>query len=316
MDAHDFKELHWLLDIIQSSNVGIVVVDRELRIDVFNRFMQVHSGIAPEEAMGKTLTDLFPELPEAWVWRRLRTVFNLGIPVYATWEERSYLFRFAMHLPIHHQVDVMYQNVMFVPLRTANDSVERMGIVVYDMTESALTHKALESAQAKLLIVSRTDALTKLWNRGYWEERLEEEWRRSRRSGGQVSLVMFDIDHFKRINDNFGHPTGDAAIVMVASILNKFSRDIDICGRYGGEEFVVLLPNTGADGALVFCERLRLAIAAQTFEGPNKEVVQFTVSLGVAEFDDHADNYREWIKRADDALYRAKDGGRNQTKIS
>jgi len=315
MDALDFKELHWLLDIIQSSNIGIVVLDRELRVEVFNRFMQAHSGIAPEEAIGKPLTDLFPELPEQWLWRRHRTVFELGIPVYTTWEERSYLFRFPLHLPIHYYVDVMYQNVMFVPLRTSNDTVERMGIVVHDVTESALASKALQDTRAELLILSRVDALTKLWNRGYWEERFEEEWERARRSGGPVSLVMLDIDHFKSINDSYGHQLGDAAIRLMASTLREFSREVDICGRYGGEEFVAILPDTTKEGALVFCERLRLGIAGRSLEGPNKEVVKFTISLGAAEFDINSDSSRLWLQRVDQALYRAKDSGRNQTQI-
>ena len=316
MDARDFKELHWLLDIIQSSNIGIVVLDRELRVEVFNRFMQAHSGIAPEHAIGQTLTDLFPELPEQWLWRRLRTVFELGIPVYTTWEERSYLFRFPLHLPIHHYVDLMYQNVMFVPLRTADDSVARMGIVVYDVTESALAHKALEEARAELLVLSRVDALTKLWNRGYWEERFEEEWQRALRYGGPVSLVMFDIDHFKQINDTYGHQVGDHAIREAASTLAEMSRrDIDICGRYGGEEFVVVLPDTTKEGAYAFCERLRQRIAAISIAVPQQPPVQFTISLGVAEFDPHNESSLQWLQRADQMLYRAKENGRNQTQV-
>jgi diguanylate cyclase len=315
MDARDFKELHWLLDIIQSSNIGIVVLDRELRVEVFNRFMQAHSGLGPELAIGATLTDLFPELPEQWLWRRARTVFELGIPVYTTWEERSYLFRFPMHLPIHFYVDLMYQNVMFVPLRTADDTVARMGIVVYDVTESALAHRALQEARAELLVLSRVDALTKLWNRGYWEERFAEEWQRALRYGGPVSLVMFDIDHFKKINDTYGHQVGDHAIRETAATLSELSRDVDICGRYGGEEFVVILPDTNKEGALAFCERLRLRIAAISIAVPDLDPVQFTISLGAAEFDTHNDSSLQWLQRADQMLYRAKDQGRNQTQV-
>lgn len=315
MDARDFTELHWLLDIIQSSNIGIVVLDRELRVEVFNRFMQSHSGIAPEQAIGKTLTDLFPELPEQWLWRRARTVFDLGIPVYTTWEERSCLFHFPMRLPIHHYIDQMYQNVMFVPLRTTDDTVVRMGIVVYDVTESALTHKALLEARAELLGLSRVDALTRLWNRGYWQERFEEEWLRALRYGGPVSLVMFDIDHFKHINDTHGHQVGDHAIRTVAAILTELSRDVDICGRYGGEEFVAILPDTTREGARAFCERLRVRIAGMAIPGAGGASVSFTVSLGAAEFDAHDGSSQQWLQRADRMLYQAKESGRNHTCI-
>lgn len=315
MDADDFKELHWLLDVIQSSNIGIVVVDRALQVEVFNRFMQAHSGIRSENAMGKSIMELFADLPEQWLWRRMRTVFELGIPVYTTWEERPYLFRFPMHLPIHYNIDIMYQNVMFVPLRAANDKVERMAIVIHDVTESAMMRQALEHAQAELLLLSRTDRLTGLWTRGYWEERLHEEWERAKRSQQSVSLVMFDIDHFKNINDNHGHQTGDEAIRLVARTLREISRDVDICGRYGGEEFCVILPNTPQEGALVYCERLRLAVAAKSVLGPAQESVQFTISLGISELNDEIDSVHQWLQRADVALYKSKSAGRNQTQI-
>ncbi|HEY3698033.1 MAG TPA: diguanylate cyclase [Spongiibacteraceae bacterium] len=315
MDAEDFKELHWLLDVIQSSNIGIVVLDRVLRVEVFNRFMQAHSGIHSENAIGHPIMELFQDLPEQWLWRRMQTVFELGIPVYTTWEERPYLFRFPLHLPIHYNVDIMYQNVMFVPLRAANDKVERMGIVVYDVTDSAMARQALEQAQIELLEVSRTDRLTNLWTRGYWEERLHEEWERAIRSHQSVALVMFDIDHFKKINDNHGHQTGDEAIRLVSRTLLDVSREIDICGRYGGEEFVVILPNTDKKGAFVFSERLRQAIASKSVLGPAQESVQFTISLGIAEFNPEIESVHQWLQQTDKALYRAKSAGRNQTQI-
>jgi diguanylate cyclase len=314
MDAHDFQELHWLLDIIQSTNVGIVVLDRSLKVEVFNRFMQAHSGISPERAIGQSVLTLFGELPEQWLCRRVQSVFELGIPVYTTWEERPYLFHFPLRLPIHHEMDVMYQNVMFVPLRAANDRVERVGIVVYDVTESALVRRALEAAQSELLILSRTDRLTGLWSRGYWEERLNQEWARMRRTGGAATLVMFDIDHFKRINDTYGHQTGDEAIRAVARTLLESSREIDICGRYGGEEFAVILPHTPQEGAFIYCERLRRKIEQHEVAVRGK-VVQFTISLGIAGLDQQVANAHDWLEHADQALYRAKTGGRNQTQI-
>lgn len=314
MSASDFTDLHWLLDVIQSTNIGIVVVDRNLQIEVFNRFMQAHSGISSDRAMGRKITDLFADLPEQWLLRRMEMVFGLGIPVYATWEERPHLFRFPLNLPIHYQTDIMYQNIMFVPLRAANDKVERVGIVVHDVTEIALVRQALEEARGKLLQLSRVDHLTQLWTRGYWQERYHEEWQRARRTGASVSLVMFDIDHFKRINDTYGHPTGDEAIRLVARLFKEAARATDICGRYGGEEFVALLLDTDAAGAKLFCERLRHIIAAESVLGPDGAVVQFTISLGVAELSGEIETPHDWLERADQALYRAKTGGRNQTQ--
>jgi diguanylate cyclase (GGDEF)-like protein len=314
MDAHDFGELHWLLDIIQSSNIGIVVLDRELRVEVFNRFMQAHSGIPPELAMGRPLGELFPELSPQWLERRARSVFDLGIPVYTTWEERPWLFRFPLRLPLHHSDGEMYQNVMLVPLRGVSDRVERLGIVVYDVTESARARQNLEAARSELQKLSRTDALTGLYNRGHWEERLREEWQRAQRSGEHLSLVMLDIDHFKQINDSHGHVIGDEVIRLVSRLLREQAREIDVCGRYGGEEFAVILPDTPEEGALVFCERLRSIVASQLLAAPEGEL-RFTVSLGIAGWSADLASTRSWVERADQALYQAKDGGRNQARV-
>jgi len=314
MEARDFVDLHWLLDIIQSSNIGIVVVDTEMRVELFNRFMQVHSGISPDIAIGKPLLELFPELPPQWLQRRVRSVLELGIPVYTTWEERPWLLRFPLQLPIHHQLGDMYQNVMLVPLRDVANRVQRVGIVIYDVTESALARRTLEATRLELQHLSRTDRLTALWNRGYWEERLREEFSRAGRTNEEVALVMFDIDHFKRINDNYGHAVGDEAIRLVGKLLRDCSRDVDICGRYGGEEFAVLLPETPIAGALTFCERLRETVAGQVIQTSNGPL-QFTISLGIAAWELDLIDTRSWIERADKALYSSKHGGRNQTQI-
>lgn len=314
MDAHDFVDLHWLLDIIQGSNIGIVVVDSQMRIELFNRFMQVHSGISPDTVMGRPLIEVFPELSPQWLERRVRSVLELGIPVYTTWEERPWLFRFPLQLPIHHQLGDMYQNVMLVPLHDSANRVQRVGIVIYDVTESAMTRRALEATRIELQQLSRVDRLTGLWNRGYWEERLREEWVRAGRTSEEVMLVIFDIDHFKNINDTYGHAVGDEAIRMVGRLLLECSRDVDVCGRYGGEEFGVLLPETPMEGAVTFCERLRETIARQVIPtgiGP----LQFTISLGIAAWGFDLADTRTWIERADQALYSAKHGGRNQTQV-
>ena len=314
MGRSDFSDLHWLLDVIQSSNVGIVVLDRSMRIEVFNRFMQAHSGITSERAIGESIFALFPELPQSWLERRVNSVLELEIPVYTTWTERPWLFHFPLRLPIHYQVDTMFQNVMFVPLHDASNAVARVGLIVYDVTEVAHTRRQLEQAQIELLQLSRTDRLTQLWSRGYWEERLHEEYMRAQRFGEPVSLVMFDIDHFKRINDTYGHPVGDDAIRLVAKTLRDSAREIDICGRYGGEEFAVILPGTPNAGAYHFCERLRQSIEASSIVAQGK-TVQFTSSFGVAEIDDETEDAHAWLERADQALYRAKTSGRNQTRV-
>ena len=310
----NFQDLHWLLDVIQSADIGIVVIDQYFEVEIFNRFMQVHSNIGPESAIGRSIFDLFPYLEDDWFKRRVGTVFDLGIPVYTTWEQRDNVFDFTLKLPIHHDIHCMYQNSTFVPLRSATDEVTKVAIVVYDVTETAINRGKLEIARDELLRLSRTDRLTGLYNRGYWEERLREEFARHLRNGADVCLVMFDIDHFKSINDSYGHQVGDEAIRTVARVLLDSARTVDICGRYGGEEFVAILPDTGTEGAMVFSERLRQTIEASIVECEG-ESISFTISLGVALLTPQFTTPTEWLVASDKALYQSKEGGRNQTNV-
>jgi diguanylate cyclase len=312
MTDQTFQDLHWLLDIIQSTDIGIIVLDRNFMVEVYNRFMQVHSNIGPEEMIGAKVFDKFPYLDGDWFKRRVESVFDLGIPVYTTWEQRDYVFEFPLKLPIHHETGMMYQNTTFIPLRSSNDTVEKVGIVVYDVTDSAINKTKLEVAKDELLVLSRTDKLTTLWNRGYWEERLNAEYQRYKRTSSPASMVIFDIDFFKKVNDTYGHQVGDDVIRSVSNILLESSREVDICGRYGGEEFVVILPDTSVEGAMNYCERLRKRAETNAVSSGGR-TVSYTVSLGIALLEDSIKNPSEWIVRADIALYKAKDGGRNRS---
>ncbi|MGK0440934.1 MAG: diguanylate cyclase (GGDEF)-like protein [Pseudohongiellaceae bacterium] len=314
MDSSTFSDLHWLLDIIQSTDIGIVVIDPDLNVEIFNRFMQVHSHIAAEHIIGTRITDTFPYLDDDWFTRRVKSVFELGIPVYSTYKQRDSVFEFPLKLPIHYEQNFMYQNSTFVPLRSSTDKVEKVAIIVYDVTATALSQNGLEEAKEELLILSRTDKLTGLNNRGYWEERLNDEFSRNKRSKEPVSVVMLDIDHFKKINDTYGHSVGDDAIRYISKELLSQAREVDICGRYGGEEFTVIMPNTNIEGAKVFCERLRESVAANVLKSDGHEV-SYTISLGICEISEGGDSAHTWLVNADKALYEAKETGRNKTSF-
>jgi len=125
---------------------------------------------------------------------------------------------------------------------------------------------------------------------------------------------MFDIDHFKRVNDTYGHQAGDKVIQLVAETVRQHIRDVDIAGRYGGEEFAVLLPDTHKAGGVVFAERLRKAIEAQEVIHDG-HVIRCTVSLGVADMSQPTSDYKHLIEWADQALYVSKTNGRNQVSV-
>jgi diguanylate cyclase (GGDEF)-like protein len=153
------------------------------------------------------------------------------------------------------------------------------------------------------------DGLTGIFNRRYFETRITEEIERARRFGTELSLIMVDVDKFKSLNDSFGHLLGDEVLRQVSSLLSRQVRKIDVVCRYGGEEFVILLPQTAPEQAFHVAEKLRRAVEEWQFPGVPRVL---TVSGGVAVYPDHGDTRDELVKAADAALYAAKEAGRNQ----
>lgn len=178
------------------------------------------------------------------------------------------------------------------------------------VSENLLTR---EYANEGLLRFAFTDYLTGLRTRGYFEQQLELEFKRSERRRQKFALLMIDIDHFKRLNDTFGHHVGDQILRDVSSILMKDMREVDTVARYGGEEFVIVLPETTQTGALYVAERVRRAVEqAKFFAGSPHEIQHLTISIGVAVYDTDAQFKRDLIEFADAALYAAKHAGRNR----
>jgi len=303
----ELKEFHWLMEMIQTIDVGLVVLDREYSIQVWNDFMANHSGKLPHEVIGKNLFQAFDSIPESWFRHKVDSVFLLKNRAFTTWEQRPYLFKFKNYRPITGTAEFMYQNITLIPLMSVDSRVTQVGVIIYDVTDMAVGKKQLES-------LSRTDRLTELYNRGYWEECLVSEFQRIRRTKQPCTLCLFDIDHFKNVNDSYGHQAGDEVIRVTARLLRECMRGTDIAGRYGGEEFTVILIDTDAKGAMIFAERLRKTIENHPVIHGDKKIC-YTISLGLAECGDKLRNHEKWIECSDQALYQAKETGRNNTVI-
>ena len=129
-----------------------------------------------------------------------------------------------------------------------------------------------------------------------------------------TTLIMFDIDHFKPVNDTYGHLAGDEVIRHTAQVTRNGVRQSDSAGRYGGEEFGIILPETDAENARVICERIRETIEQSTVNTTAGDI-RYTISMGVAQLTDEPENYMQWMQKADEALYKAKESGRNKVVI-
>ena len=179
-------------------------------------------------------------------------------------------------------------------------------------SEVKLRTEELEKLNLKLELLSNKDVLTELFNRRYFERVLQDEFERSRRYNSSFALIMFDIDNFKNINDQYGHPCGDQVIKAVASYLFDTSRSSDVLSRIGGEEFALILPAQSEKHIMSIIERMRVDMSNIEVKY-DEHTVQFTCSFGIAIFDEHVKDIHMLIKRADQAMYKAKLTGRNKT---
>jgi two-component system cell cycle response regulator len=202
------------------------------------------------------------------------------------------------------------------PLR--EDDVAFADTVVRAAVAAVQRANMMESTRAdnrRLEALAQTDPLTDALNRRALTERLNAELERARRYDSMVTLLMIDIDHFKRINDTYGHLVGDDVLMALAALLQHEVRSVDLVARYGGEEFVIVLPETREEGAVAFAERIRERIETHPFAADDGPTLQVTASIGVATFPaPRVATVEDLFMRADQALYRAKAEGRNRVR--
>jgi diguanylate cyclase (GGDEF)-like protein len=222
------------------------------------------------------------------------------------------------------------RTIVYIPLRARD---ENLGML---MVDNLLSQQEIQPEQIPLLEaiagqlsmaiknarlfqgveeLSITDGLTGLYILRYFKQRLKEELYRAERTHGQLSLMILDIDHFKRFNDTYGHQAGDTILATIAERVLSNARKIDLTARYGGDEFFILLPDTTPDEALALADRLHQAVANEPVALSDGRVVRITVSIGIATYPVHAASIEELIKRADEALYWIKSHGRNRIRL-
>jgi diguanylate cyclase (GGDEF)-like protein len=222
------------------------------------------------------------------------------------------------------------KTITYIPLRARD---ENLGILMVDnllsqqeirpdqepLLEAIAGQLSMAIKNARLFEgveeLSITDGLTGLYIIRYFKQRLKEELYRAERTHGQLSLMIMDLDHFKRFNDTYGHPSGDMILATVAERVLANARKVDLPARYGGDEFFILLPDTTPEEALALADRLHQAVANEPIALPDGRLLKLTVSIGIATYPTHAGSIDELIKRADEALYWIKSHGRNRIRL-
>jgi two-component system, cell cycle response regulator len=197
------------------------------------------------------------------------------------------------------------------PLRLRNGDLVKIGRTIFKFIASNNIEAAYHDEIYRMTTV---DGLTQVFNRRYFEDAIERELSRARRYTRPLSLVMIDIDHFKKINDSFGHLAGDAVLKEVASTIRTRTRREDVLARYGGEEFALLLPEVDVKGGAQLAEKVRKLVEKHTFTFDG-EAIPVSLSAGVATVLKKSDDSHELIRRADEKLYEAKSSGRNRVAL-
>jgi two-component system, cell cycle response regulator len=290
-----------LHQILNSIDAGIAFVDAERRYQFVNRFYEIRFNRSQESILGKYVWDV------------------IGAETYAALKD--YIDRVLQGEPQSFDFGINYLNGESAYLNSCltpayNNAQQIIGyyLFVFDITVRRRLEQSLQAANAELEQLATLDGLTQVANRRKFDDYLEQEWQRSIRSQQPLSLIMFDIDSFKRYNDYYGHQTGDTCLIEIArSVQATVHRATDLVARYGGEEFAVILPNTSLAGAIAIAQQVRQAIKALAIPHAYSDVSAFiSVSLGIASLvPTPKASPKQLIAHADRALYRAKQQGRD-----
>ncbi|MDF1795067.1 MAG: diguanylate cyclase [Coxiellaceae bacterium] len=290
--------------------VGLFIIDLGHHIHAWNRWMQEHTEIPSEKAIGSTLELLYPGIENPRFSWALDQAISHNAEQVMSYALNRYLIPIPVDYAGEEDVKFMPQQIYISPV--ALDDGEKAAVVLLvDMTENVIRSNALLQVAFKLEEDSHRDTLTNAYNRRFLTEWLVQQRKLIERYHYSVSCLLFDIDHFKKINDDFGHDKGDEVLVAFVKYITSTLRDSDILVRYGGEEFLVLLSHTEMNMALQTAERIRERIEKLSIAGLPQG--RLTTSIGVScwSCNDNAD-YNYLLKLADDALYQAKNNGRNR----
>ncbi len=309
------EQIQYQFKLLENVNDAIICTDENLLITYWNRAAERIFNWMPKEVIGRSTADVLqaefsPEqrtkviqtLTEIGQWKGeviqysrdgKPLVFEANIMSMRDYQDKTIYVAANRDITMRKQAEE--------ELRRAKDSLE-------------VTNRELQEALRREQFLARTDSLTGIFNRRHFFDLAEQEFAIAKRYHQVISIIIFDIDHFKQVNDTFGHQVGDEVLQSVARIARENLRQADIFARHGGEEFIILLANSNAKESKVVTERIREDIAAYHLD-TERGRVNVTISIGIAELSPDVDTIDHLVKYADQALYKAKEQGRNRTMI-
>lgn len=293
---------------------GIIVLDANHNIVLWNRWMVTRSGRSAARVLQHSLFDIFPELAGSRVYAAVLAALHDGATTNVPQSQSR--CPFPLREAGSFDGERIDQAVTVLPFKEGKASY--CMIEIRDVSGMMTRERHLLEHAESLRARSHVDALTGIYNRRYFDLALERELRRAQRSGGEVSLLLMDIDSFKAYNDHFGHPEGDACLITVAqSFSGMLKRPADVAARYGGEEFAAVLPDTSADKACLVANAIREHIASLALQhAPAAVHPCVTLSIGVASYGaNRLNDPASLLEAADRALYAAKRAGRNRVML-
>lgn len=294
------EKLRQLSSAVEHSPSAIVITDADGNIEYVNPKFTALTGYTFDEVRGKIVASTY-EVNQA------RSKFGAG-----DWQTilDGGEWRGEM-LNRRKNGETYWEAVSISPIVDSNGVITHFVAVREDITLRKQDEEKIMRLNAGLEQMAMTDSLTNLYNRRYFMQRGTEEFKRSRRSGQPLALLMLDIDHFKRVNDGYGHEAGDMALQQITAALKSGLRETDILGRMGGEEFAILLPNTLSKDAGLLAERIRQSVETMPLQVPGTSLA-ITISIGTIEIAAEMSGIDDMLRNADVAMYKAKRWGGNR----
>ncbi|MBI9097104.1 MAG: GGDEF domain-containing protein [Spirochaetaceae bacterium] len=302
--------LKLLTEMFNKIDIGMMLINEDDKICLWNSFLTRHSLKLQTDVSGQNLFDVFPSLPKLWLSMKFKGVRQLQNTSKVSWEQRPLLFEFD-------NGGTMMQNCSFIPVIDPETKENYICITIQDVSSHAkdkLELKEILLINKSLEEISNTDPLTGIFNRRYICEALEEQVLKASERNLKLAVLMFDLDYFKLVNDNYGHIVGDRVLKYVADTVCGSMMKNSSFGRYGGEEFILFFSGYSIRDVQDWAEKIRIKISEGAVDSREGDI-HITASFGIAQYTPEIKDDLEIIHNADVAMYRSKEKGRNRVTL-